>query len=206
MKKKFILFLSILSLLAIGILAGCSNLNKNTTESTKEKSFVVTSTGIVDGVIQDQYGQLGDSFNEHGMPTYSLPLKFENAPKETVSYALVLEDKDAFPISQGFSWIHWTAANIQKDELKENESQIATDFVQGVNSWISPQGGSQSTELSSFYGGMAPPDKPHTYEIHVYALDTTVDLENGFLLNELYHAIEGHVLADYTLKGTYPNK
>ena len=55
MKKKFILFLSILSLLAIGILAGCSNLNKNTTESTKEKSFVVTSTGIVDGVIQDQY-------------------------------------------------------------------------------------------------------------------------------------------------------
>lgn len=157
MKKKFILFLSIFSLLAIGILAGCSNQNKNITESTKEKTFVVTSTGIVDGVIQDQYGQLGDSFNEHGMPTYSLPLKFENAPKETVSYALVLEDKDAFPISQGFSWIHWTAANIQKDELKENESQTATDFVQGVNSWISPQGGSQSTELSSFYGGWLRP-------------------------------------------------
>lgn len=53
---------------------------------------------------------------------------------------------------------------------------------------------------------MAPPDKAHTYETHVYALDTTVDLENGFFMNELYHAMDGHILAEYTLKGTYPNK
>lgn len=206
MKKNNFLFLSIILLLIISIVSGCSNQNERSSKTEHEKKFMVKSTGIVDGVIQNKYGKLGDSFNENGMPTYSLPLKFENAPKGTVSYTLVLEDKDAFPISQGFSWVHWTAANIQKDELKENESQTATDFVQGVNSWISPQGGNQSVELSSYYGGMAPPDKPHTYEVHVFALDTTVDLKNGFLMNELYHAIDKHVLAEYTLKGTYPNE
>ncbi len=41
----------------------------------------------------------------------------------------------------GFSRIHWTATNITKTELQENESQQATDFIQGVNSWISKQGG-----------------------------------------------------------------
>ncbi len=167
--------------------------------------MIVTSTGIINGLIEDKYGKHGQQFNDNGMPTYSLPLKIENAPEETRSYALVLEDKDAFPVSGGFSWIHWTAANITKTEILENESQSATDFVQGVNSWISPQGGQQSVELSSFYGGMAPPDAPHLYDIHVYALDTMLDLDNGFLYNDLYKQMEGHILDQYTLKGTYPN-
>ncbi|MGL5260572.1 MAG: YbhB/YbcL family Raf kinase inhibitor-like protein [Lachnospiraceae bacterium] len=167
--------------------------------------MVVTSTGIIKGIIEDKYGKHGDQFNENGMPTYSLPLKFEHAPNGTASYAVVLEDKDAFPVSGGFSWIHWTAANITKTEIMENESQTTTDFLQGVNSWMSMQGGNQSKELSSFYGGMAPPDAPHLYEIHVYALDTTLDLDNGFLYNELYKKMDGHILDQYTLKGTYRN-
>ncbi len=165
----------------------------------------VTSTGIVDGKIHDKYGKHGEHFNVNRMPTYSLPVKIEDAPEGTVSYVIVLEDKDAFPISGGFSWIHWTAANITKTELMENESQTATDFVQGVNSRISIQGGQQTKELSSFYGGMAPPDKPHIYEMHVYALDTMLDLENGFLYNELYRKMDGHILATFTLKGEYRN-
>lgn len=86
--------------------------------------------------------------------------------KNTVSFAFVLEDKDAYPVT-GFVWIHWVGANLTRMELKENESQTANDFVQDVNSWISIQGNQQSTELSSYYGGMAPPDKSHTYEFYV---------------------------------------
>lgn len=170
-----------------------------------EEGMKVTSTAIVKGVIDDKYGKRGTEFNENDIPTYSLPLKIENAPKNTVSYAIVLEDKDAFPISGGFSWIHWTAANITKTELMENESQTAKDFIQGVNSWISIQGGEQTRELSSFYGGMAPPDAPHTYELHVYALDTKVELENGFNMNDLYNEMDGHILDQFTLKGIYNN-
>lgn len=167
--------------------------------------MVVTSTGIINGIIDAKYGKYGEYFNENGMPIYSLPFKIENSPSETVSYAIVLEDKDAYPVSGGFAWIHWTAANIMRNELAENESQTATDFVQGSNSWTSMQGGQQSIELSSFYGGMAPPDAPHLYELHVFALDTKLDLTNGFYMNNLYKKMDGHILAQYTLKGTYYN-
>lgn len=163
----------------------------------------VTSTGIINGIIDPKFGKYGEAFNENGMPTYSLPFSIEDAPSNTVSYALVLEDKDAFPVSGGFSWIHWTAANITRTEILENESQSATDFVQGVNSWISQQGGNQSAELSSFYGGMAPPNAPHTYELHVFALDTMIDVEKGFYMNDLYKKMDGHIVAQYTLKGVY---
>ena len=54
----------------------------------------VTSTGILHGVISDEYGKRGTQFNAHGMPTYSLPLSIQAAPAGTVSYAIVLEDKE----------------------------------------------------------------------------------------------------------------
>jgi len=165
----------------------------------------VSSAGIdANGMIADKFGKRGE-VNAHGMPIFSLPLSITQAPKGTVSYAIMLEDKDAYPISGGFSWVHWTLANLTRTELAENESQTAKDFVQGVNSWISMQGGKQSPEDSSFYGGMAPPDSPHTYEIHVYALDTMLDLKKGFYMNELHKAMDGHILESVTLKGIYSN-
>lgn len=187
------------TVLGVVMLTGCQ------TRIKEEDKMIVTSTGIVNGEIEKKYGKYGDQFNENGIPTYSLPFKIENTPEDTKSYAIVLEDKDAFPVSGGFSWIHWTAANITRTEIMENESQTATDFVQGLNSWTSTQGGNQSKELSSFYGGMAPPDAPHLYEIHVYALDTMLKLENGFLYNDMYKQMDGHILDQYTLKGTYSN-
>lgn len=54
--------------------------------------MIVTSTGIVNGIIEDKYGKRGSQFNENGMSTYSLPLKIEDAPEGTKSFALVLED------------------------------------------------------------------------------------------------------------------
>ncbi len=164
----------------------------------------VSSHGIINGIIDPKYGKHGTHFNINGMSTYSLPLEITEAPKGTISYAIVIEDKDAFPIC-GFSWIHWTVANLTKTRLEENESQNAEDFLQGVNSWISPLRNSQSKELSSHYCGMGPPDKPHVYEIHVYALDCLLELENGFMYNELYKKMEGHILETCTIKGEYNN-
>ena len=165
----------------------------------------VTSTGILHGVISDEYGKRGTQFNAHGMPTYSLPISIQDAPAGTVSYAIVLEDKDAYPVSGGFVWIHWTVANLTRTELEENESVSATDFVQGANSWMSVQGGQQSRKESSYYGGMCPPDATHLYDLHVFALDTKLQLENGFYLNELYKQMDGHILEQCTIKGTYDN-
>lgn len=163
----------------------------------------VISSGIVNGVIADKYGKHGTQHNENGVPTCSLPVEILEAPEGTRSFALFLEDKDACPVSGGFSWVHWVAANITRTTLEENASQTATDFVQGLNSWVSIQGGQQSKELSACYGGMAPPNEPHTYELHVYALDTTLGLNNGFWFHEMFRQMEGHILAQSTLKGVY---
>lgn len=164
--------------------------------------MIVTSTGIINGFISKKYGGYGTQFNENNVPSYSLPFKIENAPENTSSFAFVLEDKDAYPVV-GFTWIHWLGANLKKSEVKENESQTATDFIQGANSWISVQGNQQDREQASYYGGMTPPDKAHTYELHIFALDKVLDLKRGFYLNELYEKMDGHILEEAVLKGIY---
>lgn len=168
--------------------------------------MLVTSSAITNGYFADEYGKRTTECNENGVPTRSIPFSITDAPEETKSFAIVLEDKDAYPVSGGFVWIHWLAANIERTDVLANESQTATDFVQGVNSWTSMQGGQQSAELSTFYGGMCPPDAPHLYELQVYALDQVLALENGFLLNELYHAMDGHILEHATLKALYSHE
>ena len=56
---------------------------------------------------------------------------------------------------------------------------------------------------ASVYGGMAPPDRDHQYEIYVFALDTLLDLKQGFYANELFHAMNGHILSIGSIKGIY---
>lgn len=165
----------------------------------------VQSSAIVEGVISDRFGKRGVC-NEYGMPTCSLPLSISEAPEGTKSYAIFLEDKDAYPVSGGFSWVHWLAANITESELAEDASQNSPSFVQGANSWMSMQGGRVPREFCSCYGGMAPPDAPHVYEIHVYALDSMLELENGFNLNDMFRKMRGHILDQVTLLGEYSHE
>ncbi|MEG2868945.1 MAG: YbhB/YbcL family Raf kinase inhibitor-like protein [Terrisporobacter sp.] len=164
----------------------------------------VTSKGIINGVIQDKYGKKGE-VDKYGIPTYSIPIKIEDEPIGTKSYAIFLEDRDAIPVSGGFSWIHWSAANITTNEILDNESRHNCNFVQGLNSWISIQGGSVPKEYACYYGGMAPPDKPHIYDLSVYALDTVLDLENGFYPNEMFKKMKGHILESISIEGVYNN-
>ena len=164
----------------------------------------VNSLGIVDGVIADRYGKRGD-LDEYGVSTCSLPLSFTDVPNGTKTISVVIEDKDAIPISGGFSWIHWVVANIKSTSIPENASRSNPDFVQGLNSYISVQGGSLPKEACAFYAGMAPPDAPHYYEIHAYALSCELALSDGFYMNEMYHKMFDHILASNTIRGLYAN-
>ena len=49
------------------------------------------------------------------------------------------------------------------------------------------------------------PDKPHIYELHVYALDKMLDLARDFPLNELHREMDRHILGQFTLKGLCEN-
>ncbi|MGL5042998.1 MAG: YbhB/YbcL family Raf kinase inhibitor-like protein [Culicoidibacterales bacterium] len=163
----------------------------------------VTSSAIKNGYFPKKFGGNGDILNENKVPTYSIPFKIEDAPENTISYAVVLNDVDAYQTTKGYAWTHWTIANLTKTEVLENESLGATDFVQGVNSWNSPLLANQNDQLSSFYGGMTPPDFDHNYTLTVYALDTKLDLAKGFYLNQLIDAIKGHVLTTATVEAKY---
>ena len=163
----------------------------------------ISSAGIINGRIQEKYGKYGDEISSEGVPTCSLPILIEDAPKGTETFALILEDKDAIPVC-GFSWIHWTAANIKRTELLSGESSNATDYVQGANSFSSKIQGLDRMSTSC-YGGMAPPDRPHTYELHVYALNRELNLKPGFYMNELYWKMQGHILEECVITGVYKN-
>ena len=118
MRKKFFGLLIVAALMI-----GCE----------KKTMTVVSSAVGEDGFIADMYGYNDtERLDEAGMPVYSIPFEIKNAPEGTVSFALMMEDKDAFPVSQGFSWIHWTAANIKDTVIPAGAGSQDGDFVQGV--------------------------------------------------------------------------
>ena len=154
--------------------------------------MIVTSSGIVNGVLLDKYGKRGARDSKSHMPTLSFPLNITDAPKNTKAYAIVFDDPDSVPVC-GFKWIHWLAITT-KTELQENASVTDKSLVQGVNSWG-----------VSLYGGMAPPDRPHTYICTVYALDCVPSLTDGFTIENLQSVLTLHTLDSFTLKGLYDN-
>jgi Raf kinase inhibitor-like YbhB/YbcL family protein len=140
------------------------------------------SSGIKDGVIDAKYG--------HSL--LSLPIEITGAPEGTVCFALYMDDPDAVPVC-GYRFVHWMAVNIKDSALPEDFSRQAGDkAVHGKN---------DMGDLG--YGGPAPPDKDHTYEITVYALDSELTLSEGFSKDDFSAAVEGHTLAKVTLSGLY---
>ncbi len=111
-----------------------------------------------------------------------------------MSLALVLHDPDA-PRAGGFT--HWVVYGIHPAtrQIEESASMPGphTDFgVQGKN------------DAGSFgYTGPCPPSGTHRYTARIYALDIDLELEPGASRKELERAIEGHVLDQAALTGTY---
>ena len=153
------------------------------------------SDSIVDDHYIDDCGARGDNVSPH--------IRITGAPEGTVGYAVVIEDRDACPVTGGFSWIHWTACNLIRPELAENASREDNSIVQGLNSYTSMQGGFRPAEECIGYCGMSPPNEAHLYTIHVYALNELMDLKKGFMMHELYRAMRCHVLAEASLDAWY---
>lgn len=161
----------------------------------------LTSTAIENGYWADRFGKHGTQLSETGKNTRSVPFTIHDAPEGTKCFAAVLDDMDAIPVC-GFCWIHWTLCGLTRTEVAENESQTAVDYIQGSTSFCSAAS-DETREQASCYGGMAPPDQDHCYDLTVYALDCVPDLKPGFYLNELKHAMRGHVLAHARISAMY---
>ena len=115
------------------------------------------------------------------------PLTVSGTPDGTKSLALIMDDPDAMG-AVGKGWVHGVAWNIDptKTELELAKStEGMTDFG----------------EVG--YGGPAPPDKRHTYAFKLYALDSELDLPDKSTKADVEKAMEGHIVDQTTLEGTY---
>lgn len=131
----------------------------------------------------------------------SPPLSWGNVPPGTRELALVVDDPDA-PTAE--PWVHWVIYKIPGDatSLAENmppERRLKnpSGALQGRNSWKSGR--------TIGYRGPAPPpgSGTHHYRFHLYALDAAMDLGPELDKAALLRAIEGHVLGEGELVGTY---
>ena len=113
------------------------------------------------------------------------PLTINGIPEGTKSLALIMDDPDAMEPA-GKVWVHWVVWNIDPTTIElENVEEGMTDFG----------------EVG--YGGPAPPDKRHTYVFKLYALDTKLDLPEKSTKADVEKAMEGHIIEQTQLTGTY---
>lgn len=123
----------------------------------------------------------------------SPPLAWSEAPSGTASYALIMDDPDA----PAGTWDHWVLYNLPASVSELGEAvppneQLSNGALHGRNSW---------RDLG--YGGPCPPDGTHRYFFRLYALDTMLDLDAGASKDDVLDAMEGHVLGQGELMGTY---
>jgi Raf kinase inhibitor-like YbhB/YbcL family protein len=124
----------------------------------------------------------------------SPPLEWSGAPEGTVEFALISDDPDA----PGMTWVHWViygipASNTGLPEAVPKTGSLADGARQGMTDFG-----------STGYGGPAPPPgKDHRYFFKLYALDIKLDLGPGATKATLLAAMEGDVLDETQLMGTY---
>lgn len=117
----------------------------------------------------------------------SPPLRIVDAPKGTKSFALIVDDPDA----PSGTFDHWLAWNI---------SSTTQELTEGVK--VPNQGENGFGDLR-YRGPCPPPGKPHRYFFKLYALDTMLTLKDGVSKAQLEHALEGHILGQAELMGTF---
>ena len=122
------------------------------------------------------------------------PLAVSGIPEMTESLVLIMDDPDAMGPA-GKVWLHWLVWDIIRHEPEQEDEM---DSFPG-NSRI--EGITDFGEVG--YGGPAPPDKRHTYVFKLYALDSELDLPDKSTKADVEKAMEGHIIEQTQLTGTY---
>jgi Raf kinase inhibitor-like YbhB/YbcL family protein len=127
----------------------------------------------------------------------SPPLAWGGVPKNAKSLVLIVDDPDApDPAAPKMTWVHWVLYNIPPS---------ATGLPQGISPNELPDGTLEG--VSDFqrtgYGGPCPPMGRHRYFHKLYALDAVLPDLGTPTKPALEAAMQGHVLAQAELMGTY---
>jgi Raf kinase inhibitor-like YbhB/YbcL family protein len=153
-------------------------------------SLTITSTAFAgNGAIPALYTCEGKDL--------SPPVAWSGVPAGAKSLALIVDDPDApDPAAPKMTWVHWVLYGIPPS---------ATGLAEAVKPAALPSGTREGSNDfgRTAYGGPCPPIGRHRYFFKLYALDTTLaDLKQATKA-ALEKAMQGHVLAQATLVGTY---
>ena len=127
----------------------------------------------------------------------SPPLAWGDPPEGSKSLALIVDDPDApDPKAPQMIWVHWVLYNLppKADHLTPGVQgeDLPPGTREGLNDWKRPG-----------YGGPCPPIGRHRYFHKLYALDIELPDLGAPSKAQLEAAMEGHVLAQVELLGTY---
>jgi Raf kinase inhibitor-like YbhB/YbcL family protein len=180
MNKKYFVFI-ILMVVVCGFVA--------IVEGDKQMTIKITSSAFKEG------GMIPAKYTCDGQ-NVSPPIKWEQVPKDTKSFALISDDPDA-PIGV---WVHWVMWNIPAE---------ANELAEGIPAVKELQNGSKQgvgDSMRNGYDGPCPPSGTHRYYFKVYALDAMLDLPDKTTKKDLVAAMKYHILAEGSLMGKYQRK
>src|SRR6266404_1911823 len=177
--------------LALLTLSGCAKApqpaaSQPAIQKENKMEFKLTSTSFKEGQpIPRQY--TCDGVN------VSPALEWGGAPRAAKTFAIICDDPDA-PSGAGMQWVRY---NVPADRIGLVENVPATEKVTG-------DGLQGTTDFQKIgYGGPCPPSGTHHYFFKLYALDGELSLQAGATKAELLKAMEGHIVAQTQLMGTY---
>ena len=124
-------------------------------------------------------------------------LDWSGVPDGTRSLALIVDDPDApDPAAPKMVFVHWVLYNLPPDAgglpKDVGSDRLPAGTREGLNDWD-----------RTGYGGPCPPIGEHCYFFKLYALDTELKPLDEPTKANLLQALEGHVLAEAQLMGTY---
>jgi Raf kinase inhibitor-like YbhB/YbcL family protein len=153
-------------------------------------SFRLVSSEFTDG------GRIPRRHTCEGDDT-SPPLAWTGVPAGTRSLVLIVDDPDApDPAAPKLTWVHWVLYN-----LPAADGALAAGAATGGLPAGTREG--QNDWKRTGYGGPCPPIGRHRYFHKLYALDVQLPDLGRPTKAALLAAMQGHVLAETQLVGTY---
>ncbi|MBA3751853.1 YbhB/YbcL family Raf kinase inhibitor-like protein [Candidatus Dependentiae bacterium] len=122
-------------------------------------------------------------------------LRWTGAPAGTKTFALIMDDPDV-PTKKAF--VHWIVFNIPATKTGLSHSLKRSKMISDGT-----KQGSNSLYHIGFDGPCPPSGKEHRYYFRLYALDKILDLQPTITKEQLVKAMEGSILAEAELMGTY---
>ena len=123
----------------------------------------------------------------------SPPLEWNGTLKSAKTIAIIADDPDA----PSGTWVHWVVYNLPAENIGLVENLPATEDLKAGGF----QGKNDFEKIG--YGGPCPPSGTHRYFFKVYALDSELPLKAGATKSDLEKAMQGHIVAQAQLMGTY---